>query len=379
MTDLKIFMTAGEESGDSLGVHLMRSLREKSQRDIHFSGIGGAAMIDEGLKTIFPMQDLSVMGIMEVLPRLGLILKRIGQTADQIIETKPDIIITIDAPDFSFRVIKKVKEHYKSRRLPMPPILHYVAPTVWAWRPERAQKIAVLYDGVMCLFPFEPPYFEKEGMKAAFVGHPVMGDDLTKADGHAFRKVHDIPTDADILGVLFGSRIGELNRTGPALREAVYRWAGDNPQGYVVAPTLPHLQREVKNMLQEMPCQTRIIPDRSEKWHSFAAMNKAIAVSGTVGLELAVAGVPHVIGYKMNTLTWHLAKRKFITQYAHLANILLDKLVVPEFIQGNCNADNLYQALDGMDVDTQSAAFEHVRNMLGNPSQSAAEFVLSLT
>lgn len=381
---LKVFIIAGEASGDILGARLMHAMREQYNGDVEFSGVGGAAMGVQGLDSLFPMQDLSVMGIAEVLPRLPKILRRIAQTVEAVGEQKPDLFISIDSPDFCFRVAKAVRT-----KLATPPkMVHYVAPTVWAWRPERAKKVAKLYDGIMCLFPFEPPYFEREGMKAAFVGHPVMESGLTYANDSAFRVHHNIPANATVMGLLFGSRMGELNRMGPVLRAAARVVAKDDPALHIVSPTLPHLKREVRNLLQKMPCHVHIIDDTAEKYESFRAMNFALATSGTVGLELGVADTPHIIAYRMSPVTWRMIRNKLKVKYAHLVNILLDRPVVPEFIQQNCQpepmgADLLALKRDGGLALQQRKDFTRVRELISvdddtTPSRAAARFVLDI-
>lgn len=381
---LKIFITAGEASGDILGVRLMRALREAAP-GCEFRGVGGAAMTAEGLQTLFPIQDLSVMGIAEVIPRLPKILRRIRQTVAAAKAFQPDIFITIDSPDFSFRVARALKQAGGAS----PKMFHYVAPTVWAWRAERAKKIAALYDGILCLLPFEPPYFERAGMKAAFVGHAMMESGLDSASGAAFRERHGIPADAFVLGTLFGSRMGELNRMGPVLRAAALQMAKEDRALHIVAPTLPHLQREVMNYMQKMPCATHITVDREEKAQAFRAMDLALATSGTVGLELAVADVPHIIGYKMSGMTYDMVKKRIKIKYAHLANILLDAPVVPEFIQDSCQPDLMARTLhilrsDRMERLRQKQSFEKVRSLIAapndekTPSQMAAAFILDV-
>lgn len=165
----KVFLIAGEPSGDTLGASLMEGLSEKLNGNVEYAGVGGQGMAAAGLESLFPMEDLSVMGVFEVLPRLPLLLRRIRETASQVERLQPDVLVTIDSPDFCFRVIKKLKA-----RACKVPVVHYVAPSVWAWRPGRAKKVACILDHLLCLLPFEPPYFEREGLRATFVGHPVV-------------------------------------------------------------------------------------------------------------------------------------------------------------------------------------------------------------
>lgn len=402
---LHICMIAGEASGDFLGSRLMEALKKESGRPVRFSGVGGSQMQAQGLDSLFPMSDLSVMGITEVLPRLPLLMRRIRQTAHHIRTKQPDIVVTVDAPDFSFRVAAALRKPEKTtlsqviaawlnddewNKTPVnfriPRMIHYVAPTVWAWRPERAAKVARLYDGILCLFPFEPPWFRAEGMDALFTGHPVTEAGLDKADGKKLRRELNIPADAKVLGVLFGSRMGELNRTGPALRETAYRMAQERPDLHLLTLTLPHLERELRNLLQGMPCKVHVLSDQSRKGEAFAAMHAALATSGTVGMELAVAGVPHVITYKANALTAYIVRKKVTVRHAHLLNILFEDEIVPEFIQEKCTPGNILPAMKTlMDDDVvrarQKLIFDNFRSQISAPggvssSQLAAKFVL---
>ncbi len=372
----KICLIAGEASGDILGEHLMNALKQQAQGNVQFIGVGGPRMESEGLHSLFPMRDLSVMGIFEVLPRLNKIIKRIKQTSDFIREETPDLVITIDSPDFSFRVAKQVQKEGSGT----PKMVHYVAPTVWAWRPERAKKVAALYDGIMCLYPFEPPYFEKEGLSASFVGHSVLESGHDKVDGKTLRTELGIPAEAKVLGVLFGSRMGELNRVGPVLRDVAEKLVHENQELHIVSPTFPHLEKQVRNLLESLNCKIHVVTEPHRKWDCFAAMDSALATSGTVGLELAVADVPHVIAYKANALTAQIIKRKVTVQYAHLVNILLDQPAVPEFIQEECKPEKIAQAMNMLDQTSQKSAFSKVREQLTGltkevPSIQAAKFI----
>lgn len=382
-----ICLIAGEESGDILGAAVIKELKnqfKKKFQHIEITGVGGNKMEKEGLSSLFPMRDLSVMGIIEILPRLPLLLKRINQTASHIVKQKPDIVITIDSPDFCFRVAEEIK----ARKGYRPFMVHYVAPTVWAWRPERAKKVAQLYDAILCLYPFEPDYFTAEGMSACFTGHSVMENNLDH-DLNKIRKEFGIIGKYKTLGILFGSRMGELNKVGPVIHDTVYSLAHDlKSKGEVlniIAPTLPHLESQVNNLLMSIPAKKVITTDPAQKWPAFATMDAAIAVSGTVGLELSVANVPHIIGYKMNGLTWRMIEKKLTTKYAHLTNILLDKAAVPEFIQKDCKAVLMKPALEELLTNEKAAQrqqkdFAKVRAALvpkdvNRPSEKAAGFI----
>lgn len=356
-----IFLIAGEPSGDVLGARLMHDLREKGVR---FEGVGGAQMQAQGLKSLVPMEELCVMGVFEVIkdyPRLRKLAYRIIEEVEQ---RQPDVLVTIDLPDFNFAIAKKLKQRGRFKGK----IIHYVAPTVWAWRPGRAKKIAKFLDGLMCLFPFEPPYFTKHGLKAVFVGHPLTQSGIDQGDGTKFRDAHGIDKSAQTFGVFFGSRISELERHG-----AVFRDVAQNLTGmHVIAPTLPHLKDKVETLLEGI--SHTIITDPEEKADAFAAMNVALAVSGTVGLELAYAGIPHVIAYKMNPVTWKLVKLLVKTKYAHLANILLRRAAVPEFLQSDCEAGKITEGLQNTLYNAKKLEedFGELRGVLGEVAEDAA-------
>ncbi len=384
---LRVFIIAGEASGDLLGARLMKALKSRygNVSGVSFSGVGGAAMKAEGLESLFSVEDISVMGVAEVLPSLGKILKRMRQTGEVLEQEKPDILVTIDSPDFNFRVVRKLRRRMES----LPLMVHYVAPTVWAWRPKRAAKIARLYDGLICLFPFEPPYFLKEGLKARFCGHPVLEAGLDDADGGALRARLGIPANAPVLGFFPGSRKGELKRTGPVLRAAAFKTVAHKKEAHILCLTLPHLEEKVRALLQDSPCPVHVVTDFQRKGDVFAALDAAVATSGTIGLELAVAGVPHVIGYRMSLLSWSLIRWRIKAPYAHLGNILLNRLVVPECLQQECTAEKiglfLEPLLEGATAEAaaQRQAFVRLKDSLRGaggeaPSAQAAAFILDL-
>lgn len=371
-----IYLIAGEASGDFLGAQLMKALKQQDP-DIKFSGIGGELMKREGFKSLFPMEELSLMGIAEILPKVPKLLARIRQTITDVQAAQPDIVVTIDAPDFSFRVQKGIRNRTKNP----PKLIHYVAPTVWAWRPKRAVKIADFLDGLICLFDFEPPYFEEVGLQAISVGHPVMEENISNIKPALIGEDETLK-----LGLFLGSRQGELKRVSPVIIEAVERILTYRNDIELIVPTLPHLEEQVIALTSGLKAPCCISTDLNQKWEVFKACDVAIAVSGTVGLELAVADIPHVIAYKMNPATWEIVRRVIRTPYAHLANIIAQREIVPEFIQDNCQADKVAaSAKDLMENEKialkQREEFLGIRKKLGNkipPSEKAAEYLLSL-
>ncbi len=396
---LKLFIIAGEASGDQLGAAVLNSITHLSPLSVDVRGIGGPLMATAGLKeSLFPMTDLSVMGIAEVLPRLPQLFKRSNQTVTAIIEFQPDIVLTIDSPDFCFRVQKKVRQNRYSglarvpqtvsegppgqARGPVSPItqLHIVAPSVWAWRPGRAAKIAQFLDGLLCLFPFEPPYFERYGLRAGVMGHPVIHQISPRHPnaplGHILR-----------LGLYLGSRAGVIQRHAPVMVGALKKLNLDPADTRIIIPTFDHLRPLLTLHLADLAYPYEFVTEPEARRAVMSSLDAALAVSGTVGLELAVAGVPHVVGYRMNMMTYILArilvKRN---QRAHLANIILDQDIVPELLQAACTPSTLAAALSPLLRDTpdraaQIGAFDNLRAALGagdpvSPGDKAARFIL---
>ncbi len=377
---MKIFVIAGEASGDQLGAAVLSALK-RIDPDVAIRGIGGAAMLSAGLRDpLFPMEELSLMGIFEVVPEIPHMLKRIRQTVDAIRAYNPDIVLTIDSPDFCFRVQKDLsKTSCRAKRI------HMVAPTVWAWRPKRAEKISKFIDGIMCLYPFEPPYFEREGLKSVFIGHTMMNSGVLDGNGAAFRFRHMIGNDRKVLGLFFGSRKSEIERCSDLLLDAACELRKENPDLFIIAPTLPRWKDLLEAKFRERWLNGMVITGNEEKWDAVAACDAALAVSGTVALEIAVAGIPHVITYRMNKLTWNVMRSFVKTKYAHLANILLDREAVPEFVQDKATLENIVPALSQIlnhGALQQVEDFKTVRAMLKpddkkNPADLAAGFLVS--
>jgi len=380
MATRKLMIVAGEPSGDALGASLMRAIRTLAGQDVEIIGIGGDQMIAEGLRSLFPMATLSVMGLFEVAPKVPKILSCLRQAEELARAERPDLILTIDSPGFNKRLIKRLKDLDTIR-------VHYVAPTVWAWRPGRAKKMAALFDHLLVLLPFEPPYFQREGLPTTFVGHPAIeAAENWRGDPRAFRQIHDIPSHSQLVNVLFGSRKGEVQRLGPIFVEALRRLEGRVENLQIVSPTLPHLKDDVARLLARQPFPATVI-GADEKMTSFHAANLALAASGTVALETGIAGLPTVVAYRLNAMTAAIAKRLIRIDYANLVNILLEKGVVPELIQDDCRADRIAQTMeqlltDPIARDSQIEAGALVRQMLrpGSlwPSDKAARVILNL-
>lgn len=377
---LKIYLIAGEPSGDVLGMRLMEGLKSLCRgRELEFHGVGGPLMTGSGLQSLFPMDELTVMGLAEVLPRIPKILGRIRETAGDIRSRKPDIVVTIDAPDFSFRVAKKLSDFDVK-------IVHYVAPSVWAWRPGRAKKVARLVDHVMCLLPFEPPYFERAGVAATFVGHSILESGADQGDGKAFRERHGIGADEKVLLALPGSRMSEISRLIDIFGETIRRTTDIAGACRVVIPTLPGIAGEIRLRTSDWD-NTLIVDDTSQKYDAFAAADAALAASGTVSLELAMAGVPSLIAYRLSPLTAFIARRLIRVKYASIINLILDKPAIPEFLQENCTPEALTPALANLirsggaarqQSDDIARALEALRPGDDPPSVETAKVVLEL-
>jgi lipid-A-disaccharide synthase len=382
---MKIFIIAGETSGDQLGASIIQALRAAyAPAQIELRGIGGDNLREVGLtQSLFPMSDLSIMGIAEILPKIPQILKRIDQTVTAITLYNPDLIITIDAPDFCFRVLKKLQnKKLKSKKI------HVVAPSVWAWREGRAQKIAKLLDGLLCLLPFEPPYFEKEGLHTAFMGHPIVNSSIAHANGNAFRFRHVISMEQPTCGIFFGSRTSELKYHTDIFLDIAQKIQEQIPDIIFIAPTLPKFKDQIVQEFRTRGLKAIVTSDRAEKDEAIAACNIALNVSGTIGLELSIANVPHVMAYKFQKLSYFIAKMMVKTKYGHLTNIIMDEEIIPEFLQDDVDADIIANRLINL-LNTQHIrqkqiqAFQIVKDRLTpdnaqkNSANKAAEFILS--
>jgi lipid-A-disaccharide synthase len=375
-----IFLVAGEPSGDALGASLMAALKERTGGVVRFAGVGGEGMASQGLDSLFPMADLSVMGVAEVLPRLPRILRRLSETAREARRLRPAAVVTIDSPDFCFRLAKRLRGAGI-------PLIHYVAPSVWAWRPGRARKIAAFLDHLLALLPFEPPYFEREGLACTFVGHPVVESGVDLGDGRRFRERHGITADAPLICVLPGSRRSETSRLLPIFAQAVAGLRATRPDLAAVVPVIGAVADEVARATADWPVPTTVVHGRADKIDAFAAANVALAASGTVALELAMAETPTVIAYRVSPISAWLARRLVRVSYANLVNLVLDRPAVPELLQEDCRPERLTVALDALlaDETAKRAQVEAGREALArlgrggpSPGDRAAAAVLDV-
>jgi len=339
-----IYLMAGEPSGDALGARLMAALKRETNGAVRFAGIGGERMIGEGLASDFPMAELSIMGLAEVLPKAPQILRRVRETVARIRDLEPDAVVSIDATGFCFRVEKRLK----AARAGIP-LIHYVAPMVWAWRPWKAKLVAKFLDRLLVLLPFEPPYFEKEGLATSFVGHPVIEEGADKGDGKGFRARHGIPEDAPLLAVLPGSRHGEVKRLLPVFGASLGLLAARFPGLRAVVATVETVADEVAAAIRSWPVPTTLVRGTAEKFDAFAAANAALAASGTVSIELALARCPMTIAYKVSPATAWLLRHYYFrhrrVNYASIVNILADRPAIPELLQDDCRSDRLAETV----------------------------------
>ncbi len=343
---MKLYLLAGEASGDRLGAALIRGLRPLVQ-DLEFRGVAGLEMRKEGMESLFPLEDLSVMGIAEVLPKYLKLRRRLNEVVADCVGWRPDALITVDVPDFSQRMASAVR-----KRLPVVCCIHYVAPSVWAWRASRATKMAHYTDHVLALLPFEPPYMTRAGMTCDFVGHPVVAEPLAgPEDVRAFR-AQTGTGDATIVLALPGSRPREVARLVPVFGEVMHRVLADRPEVRVVVPAAGPVASAVREAVRVWPGEPIVLDPRdgdgalAMKRAAFAAADVALAASGTVSLELAANATPMVVAYDMNWLSWQIMSRLATIDTATLVNLVSDTRTVPEFLGPACKPAAIAEAVN---------------------------------
>ncbi len=379
---MKIYIIAGEPSGDLLGSRFMKAMKAKTNGNVEFFGVGGDTMEQEGLKSLFDISDLAVMGLTEVIPSIPKILKHIKNTVEDIKKVKPDVVITIDSWSFSSRIHKKLRKLHLNI-----PQVHYVAPQVWAWKKKRAKTMYKYIDHLLTLFPYEPKYFTPYHLATDFVGHPVIESDVIRADGNAFRKKYKIPEDKRIITILPGSRKNEVSRLLPEFLLAAEDLNAAEKDLYFVIPTVKTVSSMVKEGLKDTKLNILVVDSQEDRYGAFRASEAAIAASGTVALELAICDIPHIIAYKVAPLTAFLAKKFLHIQFVNLSNILLGREIIPELLQERCVRSNIKKyTLDLLNktelYDRQKEGFIKVQKILGKgeqtPSQNACDVVLNL-
>lgn len=376
-----IFVVSGEASGDNLAARLMGALKEQTGGHVRFAGVGGPQSAAQGLDSLFPMHELSVMGIAEVLPHLPRLIKRLNQTAAAARALEPDMVVTVDSPSFTLRVAQKLRGTGI-------PVVHYVAPQLWAWRAGRAKKLGRRVDHIMALLPFEVGFFAEYDIPCTYVGHPAIESGALLGDGAAFRERHGLGPGTRVLCVVPGSRHGEVQRMLPIYSEALQLLKEHHPDLHIVVPVAPAVAHDVETATNDWPFPVTLVTDPSERFDAFAACDAAMAKSGTVTLELALAQVPMVVAYKVSAVTAFLVRRMGVSvSHASLVNLLADREVVPEFLQEDCTAEKLAGAVDTLlnseEVRAlQRQGFRDVLKALGDatpkPSHRAAKLVLDL-
>ena len=377
---LSIMLVCGEPSGDRLGAQLMAAFKAILGEGVRFSGVGGEAMAAQGLDSLYSLDATAVMGLREIVPKIPAILARVRQAADFARDTRPDAVILIDSPDFTHRVAARIKNI-----APRIPTIDYVAPQLWASRSWRARKMARTFDLVLALLPFEPPFFERYGLDCIFVGHPAIERASRMTGGAAFRARHGIAPEAPLLAVLPGSRTNEIRFIFPEFKKAVASIAARGPGLVTVIPTVAHVAARVRAGAANWPAPLVIVESEDEKFAAFDAADAAIAASGTVTTELALARTPMVVAYKVGWLTTLLMKPFVHFKYATIVNLLLDREAVPEFLQARCLAGPIADAATTLLTDKAAAArqtadLEEAMRRLGQggeaPSLRAARAVL---
>ena len=379
---LAIALVAGEESGDRLGAALMRALKRRAGSAVRFAGVGGREMAQEGLASPFATEDLAIIGFSAIPRRLPIILRHIRDTAALVVAARPDVLVIIDSPDFTHRVARRVRA-----AAPSIPIVDYVSPSVWAWRPGRARAMRRYVDHVLALLPFEPTAHRRlDGPPCTYVGHPLLEQlaQLRPNAEEARRRLAEPP----IVLVLPGSRGGEIRRLLASFGEAIALLAAEPDRPEIVLPTVPHLLERIKAATASWPVRPRIVVEPDDKLKAFRSARAALAKSGTVTLELALAGVPTVAAYKVSLIEEIAARVLISVPSMILPNLILGENAIPEFLQRACVPQNLANALmpllaDGPERRAQLEAFARLDAVMGTagaaPSERAAEIVMGLT
>jgi lipid-A-disaccharide synthase len=373
----RIFIIAGEASGDVLGARLMTAL-QAARPGVEFAGIGGARMAEAGLVSQFPMQELAVMGLAEILPRIFSLKRRISETVEAIKASRPDIVVTIDSPGFCLRVLKGVGGGIRR--------VHYVAPQVWAWRQERVKHYPGLWDELLCLLPFEPEFFAPHGLNPVFVGHPVLESGADVGNAERFRAQNNLAADAVPVVLMPGSRVTETTRLLPVFRQTMALLSNTMPGLQPVVAAAAGIADAVAARTADWPVRPIIVRDVASRDDAFAAAHAALTKSGTSTLELAMAGVPMAVTYRVNPLSAAIAKRLIKVKYVAMINLLAGGPLVPELLQEDCTPEKLAATLQSLLTSPDAAATQRagfaaaldtLRVSSGAPSAAAAARILA--
>jgi lipid-A-disaccharide synthase len=375
-----IYIIAGESSGDILGASIVKQLKDMTENRLLFHGVCGEELRSQGIESLFDINQINLMGFVEVLPHIFRVKKLIEQTALDIMAKKPDILITIDSPGFTYRVAKRVRELGSKMKM-----VHVVAPSVWAYKPGRALKYSKIYDHLLALLPFEPPYFEKVGLKATFIGHPILEQDFYLDKVAAKTELGVLPG-TKVVVVTPGSRIQEIRRHMPIFKQALE----------IVNRTIPGIvaifvlaQQKHQDLINEVMKDTTLQHQFSgDKLQAFCAADAALAKSGTNTLEIAASKTPMVVSYKLNFLSYLIIRCMIKIKFASLINIIAGKEILPELLQGNCKpnliAEKLIELLKNPTISiTQTEEAERILESLKTPdnqqaSKNAAQKILEL-
>ena len=374
---LKIFIIAGELSGDNLGEGLLYELKKITSNNIIIYGVGGEKMISQGLKPIFDIKHLSIMGIFEVITKIPKIIKLLKLTKRKIIEIRPDIVITIDAPGFNFRLQKSIKELNLKR-------VHYVAPSVWAWKSYRAKKIAKFLDHLLVLYPFEKEYFTIHGLNTTFTGHPIAFDSQYRYNDYYFEPSLKNKSILKI-GILPGSRISEIEKLLPIIIKSasIININYDKVRFYVV--TVKGYKNNISKYFSNTDLDYYITDDQNEKYNIFTNIDFVLCASGTVTIELAKALTPMLVLYKLNYVTWYIVKILAKVKTATILNIILKENFIPELFQNDVNEDKIYNITKNFIDDNNirknqiiklEDSVNKLKNINGNPNYIAAMEIL---
>ena len=377
-----IYVMAGEVSGDIIGARLIREIKRLRRHEFSFAGVGGEQMTKEGVQSLFPISEMAVMGIFELVPHVPNLIRRIHETVQDIITKKPVAVISIDSKAFTMRVAKLIQKQQKESDNEIK-LIHMVAPTVWAWRPGRAKNISKFLDHLLTLFPFEPPFFTRHGLPTTFIGHPLAEQPVGCSS--IYRNIHDVDEATKIICLLPGSRPGEIKRLLPIFKKTLDLLLKKYPNIHIAMPTVVSVEGMLRRKTLDWETPVSIITDPEMKLNAFAASSAALAASGTVTLELAVAKVPSVIAYKVNPLSAIVGYFLVNQDAVVLPNKLTDEEIFPLYLQWKCTPYNLYEAVIQKienPTDQLIEVSDAIRNMLrpnGQSSQNlAAQIIINL-
>ncbi|MDR2936908.1 MAG: lipid-A-disaccharide synthase [Rikenellaceae bacterium] len=377
---MKVYLVAGEPSGDLLASGLIDALR-RADPSVEFRGVGGESMAERGLQSLFDIEEISVMGVFEVLPNLRRILRRIRQTADDIAAWQPDVLVTVDSWGFVSQLVAKLRK----RDIKFP-VVHYVAPQVWAWKKGRAKNVAHLVDRLMTLLPDESRFFEKYGLRCDFVGHPVV-ERMAAVEYNAasVRSELGLAPGETVICVLPGSRRSEVSRLMPIFKKSLEAIRARYGGFSVIIPTVPGVEGRVKRFFADSDIPVRVVTGRAMRYKSFTISEIALAKSGTVSLELAALGVPHLIAYRFNALTDFMVRTAIRIRFANLLNLQADREIIPEYVLYNCRPGPIAECALRLLFAPEAARAQvaEAREMLGRlrlpgilPSDRAARIVI---